>query len=70
MPVRERSWKEVVKMTKTKDIRGTVEAELTFDPLVDATDITVKNVGGHITLNGWVPSYPQYLAGLSRVSRS
>ncbi|MCW2644541.1 MAG: hypothetical protein JWP07_650, partial [Pseudonocardiales bacterium] len=22
-------------MTKTKDIRGTVEAELTFDPLVD-----------------------------------
>jgi osmotically-inducible protein OsmY len=56
-------------MTKTKDIRGTVEAELTFDPLVDATDITVKNVGGHITLNGWVPSYPQYLGAAAAAQR-
>jgi hypothetical protein len=31
---------------KTKDIRGAVEAELTFDPLVDAANITVKNMAG------------------------
>jgi osmotically-inducible protein OsmY len=45
-------------MTKTRDIRQTVEAELTFDPLVDAMYITVKNMGGDVALNGWVPSYP------------
>ena len=48
-------------MGKTTDIREAVEAELTFDPLVDATNITVKNMGGDIALNGTVPSYPQYL---------
>ena len=47
-------------MSSTKDIRGAVEAELKFDPLVDATDITVKNITGDIALNGTVPSYPQY----------
>ncbi|MDT4956643.1 MAG: hypothetical protein QOD31_442 [Pseudonocardiales bacterium] len=56
-------------MTKTKDIRGTVEAELTFDPLVDATDITVKNMGGEVALNGSVPSYPQYLAAAAAAQR-
>jgi osmotically-inducible protein OsmY len=45
---------------KTKDIRGAVEAELTFDPLVDAANITVKNMGGEAALNGTVPNYPQY----------
>jgi osmotically-inducible protein OsmY len=48
-------------MGKNKDIREAVEAELGFDPLVDATDITVKNMNGDVALNGTVPSYPQYL---------
>ncbi len=48
-------------MGKTKDIRDAVEDELIFDPLVDASDITVKNMNGEIALNGTVPSYPQYV---------
>lgn len=45
-------------MGQTKDIRDAVEAELTFDPLVDETDITVKNIVGVVSLNGTVPDYP------------
>jgi osmotically-inducible protein OsmY len=45
---------------KTKDIGGAVEAELIVDPLVDAANITVKNMGGEVALNGTVPNYPQY----------
>src|SRR3984893_8070809 len=48
-------------MGATKDIRESVQAELTFDPLVDAADITVRNINGEVALNGTVPSYPQYL---------
>ena len=48
-------------MGKTKDIREAAEAELDFDPLVDATDITVRDITGDVALNGTVPSYPQYL---------
>lgn len=48
-------------MGKTQDIRAAVEGELIFDPLVDSTDITVKNLDGDVALNGTVPSYPQYL---------
>jgi osmotically-inducible protein OsmY len=48
-------------MSSSKDIREAVEDELTFDPLVDATNITVKNINGEVALNGTVPSYPQYL---------
>jgi len=48
-------------MSKTKDIRQAVENELTFDPLVDVTDIQVVNMNGEVALNGTVPSYPQYL---------
>ena len=33
-------------MGKTNHIREAVEAELTFDPLVDDRAITVQNVGG------------------------
>lgn len=47
-------------MGKTKDIRTAVEDELAFDPLVDATDISVKNMGGEVALNGTVPSFRQY----------
>ena len=59
-------------MGTTKDIREAVQAELTFDPLVDATDITVRNMNGDVALNGTVPSYPQYLkatAATQRVAR-
>ncbi len=48
-------------MGKTKDIRVAVEDELTFDPLVDSTAISVQNMGGEVALNGSVPSYRQYL---------
>lgn len=53
----------------TKDIRETVQKELEFDPLVDATDITVKNLNGKVALNGTVPSYPQYLQAAAAAKR-
>ena len=56
-------------MGSTKDIREAVEAELTFDPLVDATDITVKNINGDVALNGIVPSYPQYQEAAAAAQR-
>ncbi|HTV00928.1 MAG TPA: BON domain-containing protein [Luteitalea sp.] len=56
-------------MSKTKDIRQAVEDELIFDPLVDATDITVKNIDGDVALNGTVPSYPQYLEAADAARR-
>jgi osmotically-inducible protein OsmY len=56
-------------MGKNKDIREAVEAELSFDPLVDATDITVKNMNGDVALNGTVPSYPQYLEAAAAARR-
>jgi len=45
-------------MGETKDIREAVEAELRYDPLIDPTDISVKNIDGDVALNGTVPSYP------------
>jgi osmotically-inducible protein OsmY len=48
-------------MTKTQDIRDAVDDELSYDPLVDMSDITVKNINGEVALNGTVPSFPQYL---------
>ena len=56
-------------MGTTKDIREAVQAELTFDPLVDATDITVRNMNGDVALNGTVPSYPQYLKAAAAAQR-
>jgi osmotically-inducible protein OsmY len=56
-------------MGTTKDIREAVRAELSFDPLVDATDITVRNMNGEVGLNGTVPSYPQYLAAAAAAQR-
>jgi osmotically-inducible protein OsmY len=56
-------------MGQSKDIRDAVEAELTFDPLVDATDISVGNVNGDVTLTGTVPSYPQYLEAVAAAQR-
>lgn len=54
---------------KTKDVREAVENELTFDPLVDATDIKVVNMNGDVALDGTVPSYPQYLEAAAAAQR-
>ena len=56
-------------MATTKDIREAVEAELRFDPLVDQTDIVVRNINGDVALNGTVPSYPQYLEATTAAQR-
>jgi osmotically-inducible protein OsmY len=56
-------------MSKTTDIREAVEAELTFDPLVNADNITVKNINGDVALNGTVTSYPQYLEAAAAARR-
>jgi osmotically-inducible protein OsmY len=54
---------------KTQDIREAVEAELSFDPLVDATDITIRNLNGDVALIGTVPSYPQYREAVAATGR-
>jgi osmotically-inducible protein OsmY len=54
---------------KTRDIRDAVAAELTFDPLVDPADITVRTLDGDVALNGTVPSYPQYLQAAAAARR-
>jgi osmotically-inducible protein OsmY len=54
---------------KTKNIREAVEKELEFDPLVDQSGITVKNMGGDMALNGTVSSYPQYLEAAAAAKR-
>ena len=56
-------------MRSTKDIREAVEDELAFDPLVDPSNVSVKNASGVVALNGTVPSYPQYLAAAAAVQR-
>jgi len=56
-------------VSKNKDIRMAVEDELIFDPLVDATNITVASIGGDVALNGTVPSYPQYLEATDAARR-
>ena len=56
-------------MGKTKDVRAAVEAELGFDPRVDAKHITVRNINGEVALNGTVPSYPQYLEAAAAARR-
>jgi len=56
-------------MGKTKDVRAAVEAELRFDPRVDPSDVTVRNLGGDVTLTGTVPSYPQYLEAAAAARR-
>ena len=56
-------------MSLTKDIRDEVERELSYDPLVDDSDISVKNINGDVALNGRVPSYPQYLEAAAAARR-
>lgn len=48
-------------MSKANDIGAAVIDDLTFDPDVDASHITVENRDGEVVLAGSVPSYPQYL---------
>ena len=54
---------------RTKDIREAVRKELEFDPLVDASGISVKAMNGDVALNGTVPSYPQYLQAAAAAKR-
>jgi osmotically-inducible protein OsmY len=56
-------------MSQTKDIRDAVENELSYDPLVDESNISVKNINGDVALNGTVPSYPQYLEAAAAARR-
>jgi osmotically-inducible protein OsmY len=56
-------------MTTTQDIRDVVEAELKYDPLIDPSDIRVRNINGDVALNGTVPSYPQYLEAAAAARR-
>jgi len=56
-------------MGTTKEVRGAVEAELEFDPIVEDADIHVVNINGDVALNGTVPSYPQYLEAAAASQR-
>jgi osmotically-inducible protein OsmY len=56
-------------MSLTKDIRDAVEGGLSYDPLVDDADISVKNINGDVALDGTVPSYPQYLEAVAAARR-
>jgi osmotically-inducible protein OsmY len=56
-------------MSQTKEIRDGVARELSYDPAVDASDISVKNINGDVALNGTVPSYPQYLEAATAARR-
>ena len=69
-PLPGRRWK-VHKMGGDDDIRDAVEDQLTFDPDVEAAEshITVETMNGEATLNGTVPSYPQYLAAEAAARR-
>ena len=49
-------------MGDIEDVGDALADELTFDPDVDASGITVRIVNGEVTLAGTVPSYSQYLA--------
>ena len=44
-------------MKTDSDIKRDVEAELKWDPDIDATDIAVAVKGGVVTLTGFVKSY-------------
>jgi hypothetical protein len=39
-------------MSQTRDIRDAVEPELSYDPLVDDSDISVKNINGGVAPSG------------------
>ncbi len=49
-------------MDTDRVIRSNVEAELDFDPSLEAKGIGVAVKGGIVTLTGHVPSFPQVIA--------
>jgi osmotically-inducible protein OsmY len=53
---------EGARMGDIEDVGAAIADELTFDPDVDASGITVRIVNGEVTLAGTVPSYSHYLA--------
>jgi osmotically-inducible protein OsmY len=53
-------------LTSDLDLRDTVEAELGWDPKVDATRIHVAVEDGSVTLTGSVPSFAQKSAAVRR----
>jgi osmotically-inducible protein OsmY len=53
----------------SKDIREAVQKEMEYDPLVDPSGVSVKNMNGDVALNGTVPSYPQYLEAAAAAKR-
>jgi osmotically-inducible protein OsmY len=57
------------KVRAAKEIRDGVLKELDFDPVLDASDITVKNMNGDVAFTGTVPSYPQYLEAAAAAKR-
>jgi len=56
-------------MGDIEDVGDALADELTFDPDVDASGITVRTVNGEVMLAGTVPSYPQYLAATAAARR-
>ena len=56
-------------MGDIEDVGDAVADELTFDPDVDASGITVRTVNGEVMLTGTLPSYPQYLAAVADARR-
>ena len=56
-------------MGDIEDVGDALADELTFDPDVDASGITVRIVNGEVTLAGTVPSYSQYLAAAAGARR-
>jgi osmotically-inducible protein OsmY len=60
---------EGTRMGDIEDVSDAVADELTFDPDVDPSGITVRIVDGKVTLTGTVPNYPQYLAAMAGARR-
>jgi osmotically-inducible protein OsmY len=60
---------EGTRMGDIEDVSDAVADELTFDPDVDPSGITVRIVDGKVTLTGTVPSYPQYMAAAAGARR-
>jgi osmotically-inducible protein OsmY len=56
-------------MGDIEDAGDALADELTFDPDVDASGITVRTVNGEVILAGTVPSYPQYLEATAAARR-
>jgi osmotically-inducible protein OsmY len=56
-------------MGHMNDISAAISDDLTFDPDVDASGITVEDGDGEVTLAGTVPSYPQYIEAAAVASR-